>query len=222
MSLFNRNKEGMTSLNLEQKEEGQGESFDSAKAEQMELFAENKSVEEIGKERVTKAVDTGKRVFAKVGGFFKSAWDKSKLEKVASYVAAPDALAEEIKKKLDGQLERFSEVSSNLQGAVGERLENAGAGVDSFIDSTKDSMLTKYGEKIGVKGRVNIPKIKSSEAKKSILGLEGDERSMGGELIVGGTIFDRVKEFAGQMKLIRSQYELQQQAAAERRQAGEE
>lgn len=235
MSFFKRDKEEIISLNLnkqeaetgkEEKEGGgsDGGSFDSAKAEQLELFQEDRSVEEIGRERVAKAVDAGKRAFAKAGGLFRSAWNKGKggAGKALAYAAAPDALANEIGKKIDGQLERFSDASERMQNAAGERMDDIGAGMDSFVDRTKDSLLSKYAERIGLRDRGMVPKITSPEAKNSILGLEGDERSMGGELIVGGTVFDRVKEFVGQMRSIRRQYEAQQAAAAERRKAGEE
>jgi hypothetical protein len=223
MGIFGSKKEEIISLNLNKQEGTREESFDSARVEQMELFADNRSAAEIGRERIGKAADAGKRVFSKVGGFFKSAWDKSKgsLETVASYAAAPDVIAKEIGEKIDGQVEHFSDMSGNVQDAVGEKMEDVGAGADAFIDRMKDSLLAKYAEKIGLREGVKVPKITSPEARTSILGLDDSERSMGGELIVGGTIFDRIKEFGNQIKDIHSQYEIQKQAAAARRVEGE-
>jgi hypothetical protein len=226
MGIFSSKKENIVSLHLNEQEEASGEkSSDStyARAEQMELFADNRPAAEIGRERIAKAADAGKKTLSKIGGFFKSAWasGKSGLETAASYAAAPDVVAAEIGKKIDGQVEHFSDMSGNVQEAASEKMDDVGAGANAFIDRMKDSLLAKYAEKIGLREGVKVPKIASPEARTSILGLDDAEKSMGGELIVGSTIFDRVKEFGKQIKSIRAQYETQKQAAVTRRAEGE-
>jgi len=90
-------------------------------------------------------------------------------------------LSREIGKKIDGQVEHFSDMSGNVQEAASEKMDDVGAGANAFIDRMKDRCWQNM-RKDRIARRREGSKIASPEARTSILGLDDAEKSMAASL----------------------------------------
>lgn len=188
--------------------EAQEGGFDSAKAEQQDLFDWGPEQRRTPGQMLDSGIDYAKSKMRSIGDRFSSFWNSARNRAEDTVATADNALNNAV----GAGAERLQRVDD----AIGAGFEAAKNGAVSFFESnfTAEGRLRKFAEKLGLREE-NIPALDSPEARQSILGLEHEDGLAMGETIAGKSIFGAIQRYRQRVKAIEASFAQQEQADAD-------
>lgn len=114
---------------------------------------------------------------------------------------------------------RMRKVSAAMD-AVGAGLDNF-LGFQRFCDLLEDVSVKRWAKRLGLKNEDgSIPEVPGFD-KNTILGLNDEERSMGGQLLLGHSIFEYDYHYEQRLRTLLDMFDRQQERMLEKRKVEE-